>query len=157
MDFRAAGAGALSALFRRRRAPVRGVAGRRDAVRQRLWGFRRLARSAATLQNRPAERAGESGDAGVTETGGRRVAGTDAGIGFRLGPDRRRLALSREMIADRRFAEALALGVGAEHLWLRPPLWDGRIYLPELDDAELRLLMAEYEEYAIDDQPRATA
>ncbi len=67
---------------------------------------------------------------------------------IRLGPDR--LALGRELIAERRFAEALALGVGAEQLWRRPPLWDGRIDLPEPDGAELRLVIAEYEEYAID-------
>jgi hypothetical protein len=65
-------------------------------------------------------------------------------------PAPERLALGRELIAERRFAEALALGVGAEQLWLRPPLWDGRIDLPEPDGAELRLVIAEYEEYAID-------
>jgi len=36
--------------------------------------------------------------------------------------------------------------VGAEQLWLRPPLWDGRIDLPEPDGAELLLVIAEYEE-----------
>jgi hypothetical protein len=61
-----------------------------------------------------------------------------------------RLALSREVIAERRFAETLALGVWAEHLWLRPPLWDGRIVLPEPDGAKLRLVIAKYEEHAID-------
>lgn len=61
-----------------------------------------------------------------------------------------RLALGRELIAERRFAEALALGVGAEQLWRRQPLWDGRIDLPEPDGAELRLVIAEYEKYAID-------
>jgi hypothetical protein len=74
--------------------------------------------------------------------------GVRAGGPFTLAPDR--LALGRELIAERRFAEALALGVGAEHLWLRPPLWDGRIDLPEPNGAELRLVIAEYEEYAID-------
>ena len=46
-------------------------------------------------------------------------------------PDR--LALGHELITGRCFAEALALGIGAEHLWLRPPLWDGRNGLPEPD------------------------
>ena len=61
-----------------------------------------------------------------------------------------RLALGRVLIAERRFAEALAQVVGAEHLWLRRALWDGRIDLPEPDGAERRLVIAEYEEYAID-------
>jgi hypothetical protein len=76
------------------------------------------------------------------------AGGVPAGGPFAPAPDR--LAQGREMIAGRRFADALALGVGAEHLWLRPPLWDGRIDLPEPDGAELRLVIAEYEEYAID-------
>lgn len=74
--------------------------------------------------------------------------GERAGGPFAPAPDR--LALGRELIAERHFAEALALGVGAEQLWRRPPLWDGRIELPEPDGAELRLVIAEYEEYAID-------
>ncbi|PSB38164.1 hypothetical protein C7B81_05515 [Aphanothece cf. minutissima CCALA 015] len=55
-----------------------------------------------------------------------------------------RLALGRELIADRRFTQALALGVGAENLWVRPPLWDRRIDLPEPDGREIRLVNAAY-------------
>ncbi|WP_143594109.1 hypothetical protein [Synechococcus sp. BO 8801] len=61
-----------------------------------------------------------------------------------------RLAQGRELIAERHFAEALDLGVGTEHLCLRPPLWEARIDLPEPDRAELRLVIAEHEEHAID-------
>ncbi|WP_254975913.1 hypothetical protein [Cyanobium sp. Lug-B] len=61
------------------------------------------------------------------------------------------MAMGRELNAGSRFAEALALGVGAEHLWLRPPLWDVRIDLSEPDGAGLKLMIAEYQEYAIDD------
>jgi hypothetical protein len=66
------------------------------------------------------------------------VDGVPAGGPFAPAPER--LALGRELIAEHRFAEALALGARAEKLWLRPPLWDGRIDLPE----------PEYEEYAVD-------
>ena len=61
-----------------------------------------------------------------------------------------RLALGRDLVAGRRFAEALAEGIGADHLWLRPPLWEGRIDLPEPDGDRLRLVIAEYEEYPTD-------
>lgn len=61
-----------------------------------------------------------------------------------------RLAQGSELFAERRFAEALALGLGAEHLWLRPLLWDWRIDLPEPEGAELRLVIADNEEYAFD-------
>ena len=81
---------------------------------------------------------------------GNGVAADGERAGGPFAPAPERLALGRELIAERRFAEALALGVGAELLWLRPPLWDGRIDPPEQDGAELRLVIAEYEEYAID-------
>lgn len=45
---------------------------------------------------------------------------------------------------------SLAVGIGAAQLRLRPPLWDGQIALPEHDGRELRLVLAEYEEYAVD-------
>jgi hypothetical protein len=64
---------------------------------------------------------------GVAADGGR--------AGGPFAPTPYRLARGRELIAQRRFAEALALGVGAEHFWLHPPLWDGRIDLPEPDGA----------------------
>ena len=76
------------------------------------------------------------------------AGGERAGGPFAPAPEQ--LALGHELIAERRFAEALALGVGAEQLWLRLPLWDGRIDQPEPDGAELRLVIAEQEEYAID-------
>ena len=88
-------------------------------------------------------------DFGWVRIGDGVAAGGVPAIGS-FAPAPERLALGRELIAERRFAEALALGVGAEQLWLRPPLWDGRIDLPEPDGAELRLVIAEYEEYAID-------
>ncbi|MFN9991027.1 MAG: hypothetical protein ACK549_12385 [Cyanobacteriota bacterium] len=65
-------------------------------------------------------------------------AGTPAAGGSARGP----FALSPERLS-------LAHGIGAQ-LRLHPPLWDGRIDLPEQDGAELRLVIAEYEEYAID-------
>jgi hypothetical protein len=76
--------------------------------------------------------------------------GVRARAGGPFAPAPERLPLGCELIAERRFAEALALGVGAEQLWLRPPLWDGGIDLPEPDGSELRLVIAEDEEYAID-------
>ena len=75
------------------------------------------------------------------------AAGAAGGI-FAVAPDR--LALGHDLVAGRRFAEALAEGIGADHLWLRPPLWDGRIDLPEPNGDRLRLVIAEYEEYPVD-------
>ncbi|MBL9058859.1 MAG: hypothetical protein JNK88_02390, partial [Mangrovicoccus sp.] len=93
-------------------------------------------------------RIGEGVPAGAAAAGGPFALALERLAPERLAPER--LDLARELVAGRRFAEALAAGIGAEHLWLRPPLWDGRIDLPEPDGAELRLVIAEYEEYAID-------
>jgi hypothetical protein len=58
------------------------------------------------------------------------------------------------MFAARDF-NALQISGLAEKLVLRPPLWDGRVELPTLlaEDARLRLVVAEYEEYLIDPEP----
>lgn len=61
-----------------------------------------------------------------------------------------RLALGCQLFAGRRFAEALNAGIGVDQLALRRKLWNVRIELPEADRARLRLVIAEYEECAID-------
>ena len=42
-----------------------------------------------------------------------------------------------------------------DRVWLRPPLWDGRVILPATGTRQnrLRLVVAEYEEYPIDGPP----
>lgn len=63
-----------------------------------------------------------------------------------------RLLRGRQLIASRQFARALSEGLTIDHLWLRPPLWDGRVTLPAAQ-APLRLVVAEYEEYPVDGAP----
>ncbi|MCT0208261.1 hypothetical protein KQ305_11180 [Synechococcus sp. CS-1332] len=69
----------------------------------------------------------------------------------RLTPEQglRALALKR----DGDFANLLIEGL-AERIVLRPPLWDGRLDIPEGLDGRLRLVVAEYEEYPVDGPPK---
>ena len=58
---------------------------------------------------------------------------------------------ARQKVAARDFESLLKDGL-AERLFVAPTLWDGRINLPRVETGvKLRIVVAEYEEYAVDD------
>jgi hypothetical protein len=61
---------------------------------------------------------------------------------------------ANHLLVTRNFRAALAEGF-VDKLALRPPLWDGRVEVPEGEVAEgrLRLVVAEHEEYPTDGGP----
>lgn len=67
----------------------------------------------------------------------------------RLSPES--VVTARQKIAARDFESLLKDGL-AERLSVAPTLWDGRINLPRVETGvKLRIVVAEYEEYAVDD------
>jgi hypothetical protein len=85
----------------------------------------------------------------------------DGGVGDRELPEGRFVAEDREGIAEmlraqtlrreRRFADLATSGLAGQISGLLT-LWDGTIELPRGLDARLRLVIAEYEEYIVDDE-----
>ena len=73
----------------------------------------------------------------------------------RLSPDV--VVTARQKVAARDFASLLKDGL-AERLFVAPTLWDGRINLPRVETGvKLRIVVAEYEEYPLDDAGHARA
>ena len=68
----------------------------------------------------------------------------------RLSPES--VVTARQKVAARDFESLLKDGLD-ERLFVAPKLWDGRINLPRVETGvQLRIVVAEYEEYAVDDE-----